>query len=268
MTDLSFPQGTLYPQSLITHGGSTYALARTNGTRKLLVKGKQGDFVGTRLEELLVCDCSPHNAATLRSRLPWLQPVPLGRATSFGFGDRLGSATPGHVESVRSVIKDKPIAPIFAQQSVRENDRTGRTPQNVVDDATWGVFQEGWRDPWGADADHVKVIEDLAPFVQAGYTFYTIDPSDHVDSDAQSDSADTLNAKIGTFPWSEWGSTYENLQEIYSQGVLIGDLDMTFDEETRCGRWLNMGGPFSIRPLLRMRSTNRWVAKRMTWRCR
>ena len=50
---------------------------------------------------------------------------PLGLSPSFGFGDRLGLATPGHI----AAVKGTKFAPIFAQQSVRENTRTGRTPQ-------------------------------------------------------------------------------------------------------------------------------------------
>lgn len=51
--------------------------------------------------------------------------TPLSLTPSFGFGDRLGIATPGHIAAVRGTG----FAPVFAQQSVRENARTGRTPQ-------------------------------------------------------------------------------------------------------------------------------------------
>ena len=80
------------------------------------------------------------------------------------------------------------IQPVFAQQSVRENVRTGRSPQQVLDDAMWGMFQEGWRMPWGADADHIKTLEDLDTFIDAGYTFYTIDAGDFVDNSAPIDT--------------------------------------------------------------------------------
>jgi len=53
---------------------------------------------------------------------------PLSLTPSFGFGDRLGLATPGHI----AAVKGTKFAPIFAQQSVRENARTRRTPQQVV----------------------------------------------------------------------------------------------------------------------------------------
>ena len=38
------------------------------------------------------------------------------------------------------------IAPIFPQQSIREMARTNRTPIQVMDDATWGMFGEGWKE--------------------------------------------------------------------------------------------------------------------------
>lgn len=53
---------------------------------------------------------------------------PLSLIPSFGFGNWLGLATPGHI----AAVKGTQFAPIFAQQSVRENARTGRTPQQVA----------------------------------------------------------------------------------------------------------------------------------------
>ena len=115
----------------------------------------------------------------------------------------MGSATPGHIQALRSADPQGRQAPIFAQQSVRENSRTGRTPQQVVDDAMWGVFQEGWRRDWGADADHLKELSDLEAFAAAGYTFFTIDPSAHVDSGADTDELATLRTKVAALPWAE-----------------------------------------------------------------
>jgi len=233
MTQVSFPQGTIYPDSITVQGEMTYALASitVNGEKRLLIQGNADGFVGKEMNTVLVCELTAVNAHTLRSRLPWLNPVPLSRQTSFGFGDRLGSATPGHIASLQDAVQNKPVFPIFAQQSVRENTRTGRTPQGVLDDAMWGVFQEGWREPWGADADHVKEVADLAPFVAAGYTFYTIDPSDYVDSDAQTDSLETLKQKAEQFPWTKWGTTYEALYAQYcTETLVLTGLALDFDD--------------------------------------
>ena len=130
----------------------------------------------------------------------------LGLSPSFGFGDRLGLATPGHIAAVLGTR----FAPLFAQQSVRENARTGRTPQQVMDDARRAVDAAGWDGPWGADADHLKTLEDLPPFVAAGYTFFTVDPGAHVDNAADSDTVHALRAKTAGAGWDDLSSRYLN----------------------------------------------------------
>lgn len=227
--------GKIYPLSIVEQDGVTYFLGTSRaGERELGVVGYATGFAGTANDQgLLQCPCSAVNAAALRKRLPWLTPAALGRQTSFGFGDRIGSATPGHIQAMRASGAEGQIAPIFGQQSVRENARTGRTPQQVIDDAMWGVFQEGWRLPWGADADHVKEIANLTPFVGAGYTFYTIDPSDHVDNAAQTDLPARLREKVARLPWDTLGTTYEAMRARYCrEPFALGGLDLAFDEAT------------------------------------
>ena len=132
--------------------------------------------------------------------------TPLALSPSFGFGDRLGLATPGHIASV----KGTKFAPIFAQQSVRENARTGRTPQQVMDDAKRAVEAAKWDRPWGADADHLKTVDDIPPFIAAGYTFFTVDPGEYVDNSADTDSSDVLKQKVATLNWDEVSTVYLN----------------------------------------------------------
>src|SRR6188474_3284010 len=85
--------------------------------------------------------------------------VTLGLRPSFGFGDRIGLATPGHVEAMRRAGAG--IAPIYAQQSIREMARTHRTPEQVMSDALRGAEAAGWSGPQGADADHLKTPADV-----------------------------------------------------------------------------------------------------------
>ena len=146
-----------------------------------------------------VAPAGGRNASVLRELLPFLRPRTLGLAKSIGCGDRLGMATPGHVRAVRKTT----VVPILAQQSVRENERTGRCPQKVLDDATWGAFQEGWRGGFGADADHLKTESDVRAFAEAGYSFYTIDPGAHVDNEAGHAAGDMLRRKVEAVPWDE-----------------------------------------------------------------
>lgn len=189
----------IYPQSNVDFQGTRYFLTHntSSGRKHLCVRGDTTGFLGEHLEDTLWCPLTGHNAKKLKERIPWLNPQPLGINASFGFGDRLGIATPGHI----AALGKSDIAPIFAQQSVRENNRTGRDPQKVLDDAMWGVFQTGWTKPWGADADHTKEISDLAPFIQAGYSVFTIDPNEYVDNEAHFDSPEVLKAKVNKLPW-------------------------------------------------------------------
>ena len=132
--------------------------------------------------------------------------TPLALSPSFGFGDRLGLATPGHIAAVRGTK----FAPIFAQQSVRENARTGRTPKQVMDDAKRAVDAAKWDSAWGADADHLKAVDDIPPFVEAGYTFFTVDPGEHVDNAADSNPLDVLKQKVASLNWDEFPASYLN----------------------------------------------------------
>ena len=120
-------------------------------------------------------------------------PVPLGLAPSFGFGDRLGITTPGHVAALRRAGAG--VAPIFAQQSIREMTRTQRTPQQVMDDALRGAKEAGFDGKQGADADHLKTPQDVDRTAAAGFCFFTIDPSDYVDGNADNYDAGTLAEK-------------------------------------------------------------------------
>ena len=107
------------------------------------------------------------------------------------------------------------IVPIFAQQSIREMQRTGRTPEEVLNDATWGAFLGGWRDPLGADADHLKTKEDVDICAAAGFTFFTIDPGDYVDSTADRADPSAIRHKIEALPWEVLEGSPKDLETRY-----------------------------------------------------
>ena len=136
-------------------------------------------------------------------------PVTLGLRPSFGFGDRLGLATPGHVEAMRR--SGTGIEPIFPQQSIREMARTGRSPQQVMTQALDGMKQAGWTGITGADADHLKTAHDVNVTAAVGFTFFTIDPSDHVDPYADGYDELTLRDKFtGVSTEIDWIHKYHN----------------------------------------------------------
>jgi len=135
----------------------------------------------------------PPNAA------PPPDPTPLGLAPSFGFGDRLGLATPGHIEALRR--HGGGIAGIFAQQSIREMTRTQRSAHQVMADAAGALAEAGWQAAWGADADHLKTDADIERMAEAGFTFFTIDPSEAVDQQADGYTAEEVAARYEPTAW-------------------------------------------------------------------
>ncbi len=156
--------------------------------------------------------------------------VTLGLSASFGFGDRIGLATPGHVQALRAA--GVAIQPIFPQQSIREMQRTGRTPDDVMGDAVAGMAQAGWDGPTGADADHLKTPEDVAVTTEAGFRFFTIDPSDAVDEHADRYDEATLRERYaGVRDAVGWVSDYRGRTV-----TLPGDLTLDLTEEAclRC----------------------------------
>jgi hypothetical protein len=235
-----FTEVRVYFSSVIQQGELTYALAEPKpGQRRLVVLAPPGSklleqFVGEASESgaqtMLIAPLESHNAAALRSQLPWLNPVTLGLGTSAGFGDRLGIATPGHLRALREAGGH--IAPIPAQQSIREMTRTGRSPQRVLDDAMWGVFAEGWRSGFAADADHLKSTEDIDRCIAAGYTFYTFDPGEHVDNTADALPVAALYQKFDALPWTALEDSPKELLARYPTCQNVEGWVVPFDGET------------------------------------
>ena len=111
-----------------------------------------GSLHGLRIE--MTADA----AATLGELFPFTRPVSLrNERTTIGMGDRLGVASPGHIRAARKYH----LYPVLAQQSLRELDYTGRSFADVVADASFAVFQEGFERGFGADADHMKDIASI-----------------------------------------------------------------------------------------------------------
>ena len=214
----------LYNRSLAVRDRTLLFLGRKGGTKVLgclyqdesAVAGAfEGEAsavaMGDARVTLKTCSLNHANAVALRTALPYTAPRVIGLATSAGCGDRLGLATPGHIHAIRGTG----LVPFLAQQSIREMERSGRTPDDVMDDASWAVFQEGWREGFGSDADHLKTREDIDICVAAGFTLYTIDPREHVDNDAHTDGVEILEAKYQALPWEALSTAPDALRDSY-----------------------------------------------------
>lgn len=131
------------------------------------------------------------NLQKITRAFPSLLPSALGQKTSFGFGDRLGIATPAHIRVINQQGK---ILPVFAQQSVRELEKTHRSFRDVIGCAIWNIFQEGYRGSWGADADHIKDRRYFEISAEEGITMFTLDTSEVLDEKVLHMNTSSINS--------------------------------------------------------------------------
>lgn len=180
------------------------------------------------MAKALFSDAIDHGLAEkVRKEHDWANPRPLGLKPSLGMGDRLGVATPGHILAMREHGRPD-VTAIFAQQSMREMARTRATPREVMDAATLAVYRSDYQDPWGADADHLKTVEDIKATAEAGFTFFTADPSDYVNDGAEKLSGAELEAAVEEALRDEAPEVAERLQnEGFEKKVekVLGDVD-------------------------------------------
>jgi len=221
----------VYPNSINETGGAKLFIGRESSGKYLYImtendsqdvasKFRGEDIPGLSSNgksiKLKRCRMDHINAEGLKQLFPFTRPVTIGLHNSYGFGDRLGLANPGHLRALRGYN----FKPVLAQQSIRELTRTQRTPEDVMDAAVWAVFQEGYKDGFGADADHLKTTDDVDRLVKAGFTMFTIDPSDHVVNGVTELPYDDLMKKVSSLPWKDFGDSYENLMSRYKEKTL------------------------------------------------
>jgi hypothetical protein len=214
----------VYPDSIHkTQKGSVVYMAREE-TSDILVAPDNSEFVGVRFtnpagENCVKAPLTHENASVLRKLFPFTAPKPvLGEPRTFGLGDRLGIATPGHIRAIRRYD----AFPVFAQQSIRELSLTGRTYENALDCATFAVFRENFTRGFGADGDHLKTIDEVKYALSCGYTMITLDCSEHI----RNDVGKMIDAEVNEAysPKKGWDEKYSD-----KSVLLEGDLKLTFD---------------------------------------
>ncbi|KUK84752.1 MAG: Uncharacterized protein XE02_1603, partial [Mesotoga infera] len=145
-----------------------------------------------------ICPLIHNNLAQLQIFLNYLKPSCTKEKSipSFGTGDRLGIATPAHIQA----FQGKNIFPVLAQLSTREITRTESSLQKVLDNALWGCFEVGYEGPFGADADHIKDLDNLQEAINCGFKLYTLDPSDHINNDVMKLTREELKKEYQSLP--------------------------------------------------------------------
>ncbi|MEX2603145.1 MAG: tagaturonate epimerase family protein [Gracilimonas sp.] len=213
---------SLYENSIHEDDGDWLCIVKEGIEKYLVVIPEDGTvsksgFKGNEISAtLLKCNLSHENAEILRSKFEFTNAKLIGKTDSYGFGDRLGNAGPAHLRAV----KGTGFKPVLAQQSIRELERTNRTPEEVMDAASWSVFQEGFHNGFGSDGDHLKTTDDIDRMVKAGYTMFTIDPSDFVVNEAGATTGEKLKSAYEDLPWDELEDSGEKLLNRYTDAAI------------------------------------------------
>ncbi|MCM8816640.1 MAG: tagaturonate epimerase family protein [Candidatus Omnitrophica bacterium] len=214
MNDLfkkKYPEFEVFDSSIRKQGEKYYFVARRKGKYYLVTGNHTFNFIEKEAA-----------AKIIRDVFPFFNPVCSGLKNSFGFGDRTGFATPGHIMAV----KKSSFFPIFAQQSARELERMSRSFQQVIDDAIFWCFTFGWSGPFGADADHAKSFNVLEEAINAGFSFFTIDPSDKIGKIEESEeNKDQLVTYLKEYSGKKF--SFDGFEILFTDEV-VGNLAIIF----------------------------------------
>jgi hypothetical protein len=172
----------LYKNSLYVKDRTLFFIAKLNKKKSLYIlsldpfksefKGNIQNIDGHYVQE---AEFNHEHSLKLQKLFPFTAPISLrDKKTTFGCGDRLGLATPGHIWAAMNFD----VYPVLAQQSIRELNLTNRNYRLVVSDVAFLVFQEGFERGYGADGDHLKSIEDINIALEAGMPMITLDLTD------------------------------------------------------------------------------------------
>ena len=199
---------TVYPKSVDEAEGTFCAVVKNEKAKFLAVSGEKAPlFTGEEKGGIKLCPLTAENGNVLMSLFPYTKPQShRGHPFTMGLGDRLGIATPGHVR----IVSQYDVFPIFAQQSIRELNLTHRTFSDVISAAAFGVFQEGYKDGYGADGDHLKTKDEISYALSSGCSMITLDCSEHIDIKTSSLSDAEMKAAYAALP-AEVREHYESI---------------------------------------------------------
>jgi hypothetical protein len=182
----------IYKNSFHQKDDSLFFLARSGNKKNLFEVSTTKDFLLSNIKEkvievsffnealyLGVIENNIENSKKILSIFPELKPSRMDKKLSVGFGDRIGIAAAAHVRASQKYD----FFPLFAQQSAREITKTSRDCETVLHNAVIGVFQEGYRSSWGADADHLrdeKWLKIMLDNSYVPYSMFTIDTYEYI----------------------------------------------------------------------------------------
>ncbi|MBP2075821.1 tagaturonate epimerase family protein [Oceanobacillus polygoni] len=226
--DLNLSDVKVYKQSFTKYKNVSLVMIKDSGEKKLLAVG-EGDLIDELYGEQVegkgkVCPLIHENRLVLNQYFEYTVPKAFGKdIATMGLGDRLGLASTGHIETLRN----REIKPILAQQSIRELNLTNRTMTDIVDAASFAVFQEGYKDGFGADGDHLKEESDIEHALSIGMSMLTLDCSDYIDNRVSSATPEEIRNAYMELP-AETKDYYE--KNYLNKTFDLTGISLTFDE--------------------------------------
>lgn len=219
----------VYEKSFRISGNVRLIMAKVDGTKYILAAGEGSlydDLQGEISGEGKRCPLTHENRLVLNHYFDFTVPRAFGtKIATIGLGDRLGLASPGHIEA----LAGHRVKPVLSQQSIRELTLTNRTMNDILDAAAFAVFQEGYEGGYGADGDHMKEESDIKMALDLGISMLTLDCSDYIPTGIDAKSLDEVRSEFEKLP--------QDLRDHYQQRYLnqtfnINGLSISFDKET------------------------------------
>jgi len=144
-----------------------------------------------------IMSLNANNAAVIRRFVKWAAPSACGtKGTSIGFSDWLGAAG----GCIAPLFVKKQVKPVLAEYSAADSVLLKRNFLEAVDAATWGVFETGYKEGYGANAEGLKSEEDIVKALLYGYSMIGLDCSDKIDSKIEAMTSEEVAAKYNQLP--------------------------------------------------------------------
>ncbi|MBS4210406.1 tagaturonate epimerase family protein [Bacillus sp. FJAT-50079] len=220
----------VYEQSHTKHEQVQLLMVKDENGKSILAVGNGPLFEeleGELLQEnKKVCPLTHANRLVLNRYFDYTAPRAFGTKTAtVGLGDRLGLASPGHIETIRNTS----AKPVLAQQSIRELTLTNRSMNDMLDAASFAVFQEGYTGGYGADGDHIKLESDIEMALSLGVSMLTLDCSDQIPKNLESASAEEITDQYNQLP-EDVRKRYE--EQYLNKNFDVNGLSLSYDEAT------------------------------------
>jgi hypothetical protein len=228
--DTTLSNVKVYKKSFAKFEGTSLVMVKDHSSKWLLASG-QGKLITDLVGEVIregkkVCPIIHQNRLVLNHYFDYTAPRAFGtEVATMGLGDRLGLASPGHIEAIRNTS----MKPILAQQSIRELTLTGRSMDDVIDAASFAVFQEGYTGGFGADGDHLKKEPDIQSALEHGMTMLTLDCTDQINLEIEGASSERIEAEYNLLP--------DDIKDYYTWQYLnktfeLNGFTLTFDKNS------------------------------------